>query len=137
MMLDHNEYLNYALPNNWCAEEDRDNLLLYNPTGNGAITISFFNVLNTKETLDEQISILAKRFIDQNNINLHSPLILFNKECKTILYGTGATSDGWFIKLWVVAKHSKIVFATYQSERKSVEVKICDSIIDSFQFKTE
>ena len=80
------------------------------------------------------MSILAKRFIDQNNINLHSPLILFNRDGKRILYGTGATSDGWFIKLKVAAKHPKIVFATYQSERKSIEVKVCDSIIDSFQF---
>ena len=43
MTLNHNEYLNYTLPNNWCAEEDIDNLLLYNPSGNGAITTSFFN----------------------------------------------------------------------------------------------
>ncbi|MBO5906566.1 MAG: hypothetical protein J6Q85_00235 [Clostridia bacterium] len=134
MMLNHNEYLNYTLPNNWCAEEDVDNLLLYNPGGKGAITTSFFNVLNAKESLDEQISILAKRFIDQNNINLHSHLILLNRDGNTILYGTGTTPDGWFIKLWVVAKHPKIVFATYQSERKSSEVKVCDSIIDSFQF---
>lgn len=42
MTLNHNEYLNYTLPNNWCAEEDIDNLLLYNPSGNGAITTSFF-----------------------------------------------------------------------------------------------
>ena len=134
MTLNHNEYLNHTLPNNWCAEEDIDNLLLYNPSGNGAITTSFFNVLKTKESLDEQMSILVKRFIDQKNINLHSPLILFNRDGKAILYGTGTTSDGWFIKLWVVAKYPKIVFATYQSERKSAEVKVCDSIIDSFQF---
>lgn len=134
MIFNHNEYLNYTLPNNWCAEEDMDNLILYNPIGNGAITTSFFNVLNTQESLDEQISILAKRFIDQNDINLHSPLILFNREGKTILCGTGTTSDGWFIKLWLVAKYPKIVFATYQSEQKSNEVRICDSIIDSFQF---
>ena len=134
MTLNHNEYLNYTLPNNWCAEEDIDNLLLYNPSGNGAITTSFFNVLKTKESLDEQMSILAKRFIDQNNINLHSPLILFNRDGKTILYGTGTTSDSWFIKLCVVAKHPKIVFATYQSALISTEVKRCDSIVDSFQF---
>lgn len=134
MMRNHNGYLNYVLPNNWCAEEDVDNLLPYNPRGNGAITISFGGVLSTKESLDEQISIMAKRFIDKNDINLHSSLVLFNKDGKTILYGTGTTSDGWFIKLWVVAKPPKIVFATYQSERKSTEVKVCDSIIDSFQF---
>ena len=134
MIFYHNEYLNYALPNNWCAEEDIDNLLLYNPKGKGAITISFFTVLNTKESLDEQMSILAKRFIEQNNINLQSPLILSNRDGKTILYGTGTTFDDWFIKLWVIAKHPKMVFASYQSEKKSAEVKTCDSIIDSFQF---
>lgn len=134
MMLNHNEYLDYMLPNSWCAEEDTDNLFLYNPDGNGAITISFFSVLKTNEFLDEQMSILAKRFVDKNSINLHSPLVLFNRDGKTILYGIGTTLDGWFIKLWVVAKHPKIVFATYQSERKSDEVKVCDSIIDSFRF---
>ena len=40
--------------------------------------------------------------------------------------------DGF--KLWAVAKQPKIVFATYQSDRKTDEVKICDSIIDSFKF---
>ena len=133
-MLNHNEYLNYSLPNNWCAEEKVDSLLLYNPNGNGAITTSFYNVLNTKESLDEQVSIMAKKFIEQNNINLHMPLILFNRDGKIILYGTGSTSDSCFIKLWIIAKHPKIVFATYQSERRSAEVKVCDSIIDSFQF---
>ena len=89
MMFNHNEYLNFELPNNWCAEEDLDNLLLYNPRGQGAITVSFFNVLNTEESIDEQISILAKKFIDQNNIKINSALILLNKKDKTILYGTG------------------------------------------------
>lgn len=134
MMLNQFDCFNYELPANWCAEEDADNLLWYNPNGNGAITVSIFNVLNTKETLDEQVSILAKRFIDQNRIMLHSSLILYNRASKTILYGTGTTSDSWFIKLWVIAKEPRIVFATYLSERKSAEVKTCDLIIDSIQF---
>lgn len=134
MIHNHNRYLNYMLPDSWCAEEDVDNLLLYDPNGDGAMTISFFSVLNTKETLNEQISILAKNFIDKNNIAMHAPMILFNKDGKTILHGTGTTPDDWFIKLWVVARTPKIVFATYQSERKSSEVKMCDSIIDSFRF---
>ncbi|MBR3597033.1 MAG: hypothetical protein IKL47_08690 [Clostridia bacterium] len=133
-MLNHNGYFNYELPDNWCVEEDVDNLILYNPNGNGAITMSFFNVLNTAESLDEQVSILAKKFIDQNNINMQAPLILFDREDKKILYGFGTTSDNWFIKLWVVAKTPKIVFATYQSERKNKEVKMCDLIIDSIRF---
>lgn len=134
MMFNHREYLNYELPNNWCAEENEDCLLLYNPDGNGAITVSFFNMLNASKSVDEQVSILAKKFVDQNNIVLQSPLILTEKKGKTTLYGTGITLDGWFIKIWVVAKHPKIAFATYQSEQKNKEVKICDSIIDSIQF---
>lgn len=70
----------------------------------------------------------------KNNIKMHSPLILLTKEGKTVLSGTGTESDGWFIKLWVVAKYPKIVFATYLSERKNREVKICDSIIESMKF---
>ncbi len=134
MILNYNKYLNYELPNDWCAELDSENLLLYNPNGNGAITISFFNIINLEKSLDGQISILAKNFIVQNNIKLHSPFILFNRNGKAILYGIGTTRDNWFIKLWIVAKTPKIVFATYQSAQKSKEVKICDSIIDSFQF---
>lgn len=134
MVFNHNGYLNYMLPNNWCAEENENNLILYNPNGNGAIITSFFSALDKKEFLDEQISILAGNFIEQNHIKLSSPPILFNRDSKTILYGTGTTSDDWFVKLWIVAKHPKIVLASYQSERNSDEVKKCDSIIESFQF---
>lgn len=134
MIFFHNEYLKCELPDKWCAEENADNLLLYHPNGSGAITLSFLNVLNTESCLDEQVSILAKRFIDRNNIKLNSSFILLNKEGKTILYGSGTTLDSWFIKLWVVAKYPKIIFATYESEKKDKEIKICDTIIDSIQF---
>lgn len=135
MIFNHQNYLNYELPNDWCAEEAEENLLIYNPKGEGAITISFFNILEMKETLDEHISIMAKQFIDQNGITLHTPLILYGtKEFKMTLYGTGTTSDNWFIKLWVVAKYPKIVFATYQCEKKTSEVKKCDAIISSMNF---
>lgn len=135
MLLNHNEYMNYELPPNWCAEEDEDNLTLYNPAGKGAMVLSFLSVLTASASLDGQVSITAKRFIDKNNIKLHSPFILYNaEEGKTILCGTGTTSDGWFIKIWTVAKYPKIVFATYQSRRKNKEVKICDTIIDSIRF---
>ena len=131
----HKDYLKYDLPNNWCAEEIKENLYIYNPDGVGAITVSFFNILEIQKTLDEHISILAKRFIDQNGIKLDGPLILCGtKETKTMLYGTGKTSDNWFIKLWIVAKYPKIVFATYQSENKTSDLEKCDAIINSMKF---
>lgn len=135
MIFSHNDYLTYELPNGWCSEEEEENLLIYDPNGEGAISISFFNILEMKETLDEHISIMSKKFIDQNRIKLHAPLILYGtKGGKTTLYGTGITSDNWFIKLWIVAKYPKIVFATYQCEKKTPEVKKCDAIINSMEF---
>ena len=125
MMMNHNEYLNYELPDNWQAEENADNLLLYDPNGEGAITISFYSILDAEQSLVERVSVMAKRMIDQQHIKLNSHLIMLNREGKTILYGEGTTPDHWYIKLWFVAQSRKIVFATYFSERKNFEVKIC------------
>lgn len=133
-MIKHNGYLDYELPNNWIAEEDSENIIIYDPKGNGAMTISFFNVFNVAESLDEEMSILAKKFIDKNSIDTHSPLILLKKDDKTMLRGAGTTEDGWYIKIWIVAKYPKIVFVTYQSEKSNKEVKICNMIVDSFKF---
>jgi len=51
-----------------------------------------------------------------------------------VLYGIGNTPDQWFIKLWVIAHFPKVVFATYQSEKKTSELKKVDQIISSFTF---
>lgn len=44
----HNGYLKYKLPRKWAAEEEDDELLIYNPDGNGAIVLSFFNSMYPK-----------------------------------------------------------------------------------------
>ena len=134
MVLNHNEYLDYTIPDSWCAEEDAENLYIYDPDGNGAITVSFYSVLVGKESVEEQMKLLAKGFISRDNIILHSPLVSCIRDGKRILHGTGIQDDHWFIKLWIVAHYPKIVVATYYSEEISDEVSVCDSIIDSFQF---
>lgn len=135
MIFSHKDYLTYELPNGWCSEEEEENLFIYNPNGEGTMTISFFNILEMSGTLDEHISIMAKKFINQNRITLHGPLIIYGtKETKLTLCGTGITHDNWFIKLWLIAKYPKIVFATYQCEKNTQEVKKCDSIINSMRF---
>lgn len=134
MTLTHNGYMKYSLPDNWRAEYDSDVLSVYDPCGKGAITMSFYTLLTGEKYVDEQISIMAKKFIDQNDVRLKDSFILLEKDGKAVLYGTGTTSDGWFIKIWVIAKCTKVVFATYASKRKSKEVKVCDLIMDSIQF---
>ncbi len=135
MNVNHSNYLKYEIPSNWVVEEDSDTTLICDNNGEGSTTISFYTVMELQKSLDEHISIMAKKFIENNNIKLHNPLILDGtKKSKTVLYGTGTTSDNWFVKIWIVAKLPKIVFATYQSEKKTSEVKKVDRIIDSFQF---
>ena len=63
MILKHGDCLSYELPKNWTAEEDDDTLLIYNPDGNGSVTVSFFNILDSSVFLDEYVSIFAKEFI--------------------------------------------------------------------------
>ena len=78
---------------------------------------------------------MAKKFIDQNKIKLHNPLIIYGTdETKITLFGSGVEPDNWFVKLWIVAKYPKIVFATYNCEKITREVKEYDAIINSMKF---
>ena len=121
----HDDYLKYEIPSDWCAEENEDTLLIYDPDGEGAIVTSFFSLMDADVLLEERICIMAKEFIDNNLIKLKEPLILMNSSCgKVILRGTGRTSD----------ENPKIVFSTYQAAKKTKELDVCDSIIDSMVF---
>ena len=42
--------------------------------------------------------------------------------------------DRWLIKLWVIAKYPEVVFATYQSEKETDELKKIDKVVSSFTF---
>lgn len=135
MIISHDDYLTYELPNGWCAEENEENLIIYDPNGEGALTVSFFTAFMPTETLDRYLSIMAKKFIDQNKIKLHNPLIIYGTdETKITLFGSGVEPDNWFVKLWIVAKYPKIVFATYNCEKITREVKEYDAIINSMKF---
>ena len=85
--------------------------------------------------MDEHISIIAKRFLDENQVKLKHALILDGtQKGKTVLYGTGMLPDRWFIKLWVIAKYPEVVFATYQSEKETAELKKIDKVVSSLVF---
>lgn len=64
----HDDYLKYEIPSDWCAEENEDTLLIYDPDGEGAIVTSFFSLMDADVLLEERICIMAKEFIDNNLI---------------------------------------------------------------------
>ncbi len=131
----HNGYLEYEIPDKWMVEEDSDTTSIFSNDGNGALTLSYFSIFEMQGTLDEHISIMAKKFIDTNHIKLNHALILIGaQDEKRVLYGAGSLPDRWFIKLWVIAKFPRVVFATYQSEKKTSELKQIDRIVSSFKF---
>ena len=39
MIFSHDGYLTYELPNDWCSEEEKENLLIYDPNGEGEIPV--------------------------------------------------------------------------------------------------
>ena len=129
----HNGYLTYELPDHWEIEEVDGSITLYDPDGEGAITMSFFNVFPSAGSIEERLAVLASNFIRENKIKMDMPLMVHTrKDGNTHLWGTGKDQEGFFLKIWGVAKRPKMVFATYFSEQKTDEVAICDSIIDSF-----
>ena len=132
--LNHNGYLDYEIPLHWIAEEDSDTLAVYDPDGEGAMTASFYNMLADR-SIDEQITVMAKKFTEQNAITVDKSMFFIHGGAeKTVLHATGITQDKWFVKLWVVAKKPKIVMITYQSQKKTKEIEICDAIVESMHF---
>ena len=134
-MLIHNKYLSYALPHKWCSEENGDELFIYDPEGQGALVLSFFNFVTEPKSLSEELYMFSNSFVSQNDIILNAPFESLNQGEKTVLCGQGLTADQWFIRIWLVATWPKIILATYQSEQENEEIKICNSIIESFQIK--
>ena len=131
----YNNYLKFKIPLGWCTEENEDTLLIYKPDGEGAIVTSFLSLLDADTSLEEKMCIMAKKFIDKNNIKLNEPLILANTQYKkVVLRGTGKTSDGWFIGIWLIAKQPKVVIASYQAAKRTKEFEVCNSIIESMEF---
>lgn len=125
----------FEIPKDWCAEEDGDNLAIYHPNGNGAMTVSFYNVINIEYSIIEQMSIMIKKFTDQNKIAIRGPLVTFRKDENQLLVGSGIAYDGWYVKMWAVAKYPKIALVSYQSEIETNEVITCDAIIKSMGWK--
>lgn len=126
--------MDYEIPLHWIAEEDSDTLTVYDPDGEGAITASFYNMLADR-SIDEQITVMAKKFTEQNAITVDkSMFFIHGGEEKTVLCAAGITQDKWFVKLWVAAKKPKIVMITYHSQKKTKEIEICDAIVESIHF---
>lgn len=126
--------MDYEIPLHWIAEEDSDTLTVCDPDGEGAITASFYNMLADR-SIDEQITVMAKKFTEQNAITVDkSMFFIHGGEEKTVLCAAGITQDKWFVKLWVAAKKPKIVMITYHSQKKTKEIEICDAIVESIHF---
>ena len=135
MIVKLRNYLMCELPDGWTAEENSGVTSIYRADGDGALTLSYHSIAEMQGILDAHISIMAKRFLDENHIKLKHALILDGtQKGKTVLYGAGTLPDSWFIKLWVIAKYPEVVFATYQSEKETAELKKIDKIISSFTF---
>lgn len=128
-------YLIYNVPRSWCVQ-DEDVLTLFDPNGTGAMTVSFYNTMGAKEDLENQLRSMAQKYIGDNHIELKTPLIMQgSSKMKFELSGFGVAPDGWFTKFWFVAKHPRIVFATYHSQDGSDELEKYEKVVESFKIR--
>lgn len=129
------QHVCYELPDNWAIEESEGLLFLYDPNGKGAMTISLLRFTTAQNNLSEQLNLTAHSFVNQNKIHLKREFCQkIRKDGTWIQTAPGETVDGDFIQIWLVAKGEHAVLASYQSEKKNHEVKICDSILTSLIF---
>ena len=79
MIINHDNYLKYEIPDDWIIEDKETLTSIYSNEGEGALTLSYFSILEMQETLDEHISIMAKKFIDVNHVKM-----CIRDRCKTL-----------------------------------------------------
>ena len=132
--MDWRNNLKYNLPEQWVAEENGDNLFIYNPDGEGAITISAYNMINMNAPQIETVLNLFQDFVAKNGISLDTPTaISYYVDSKLITTGIGRSCDQWFIKIWCICQYYKILLATYLAEKATEEITLCDQLICSME----
>jgi hypothetical protein len=136
MKVKHGDYLSFDIPPKWVVDENDDSTSVYSSQGEGAITLSYYSVVSLQSSLEEHISIMAKKFIENNGITINRSFVLdTTQKDKIVLHGNGTTSDNSFISLWIVTKLPRIVLATYLYQTKTTEIKIAEKIVDSIKFR--
>ena len=85
MIISHDDYLTYELLNGWCAEENEGNLIIYDPNGEGALTVSFFTAFMPTGTLDRYLSIMQKNLLIKIKSNFII-LLLFTVQTRQKLH---------------------------------------------------
>ncbi len=128
-------WFTYKLPRKWRVQQEEDNLLMFNPNGEGALVLSFFKVTVPLECLQQKMEDMAERFIDQNNIKSETLPEFFDFGEKRVLCRSGEEPDGYFVKIWIVSNGLKAIVATYHSEEENAEVKLCNAFIESIFFR--
>jgi hypothetical protein len=135
MNINNDDNLSFVIPNNWEYEDNNDSISIYDPEGVGAITISTYSILKIDCSLAEYISQMAVKFINENKIKIDGNFIVDTTNPNYyILNGKGIDTEGWFVKLWIMAKELKIFVITYHSQKKSAsELKTVNQIIESIK----
>ena len=135
MKIFHKDFLEFEIPDGWKVDENETVSIYNEENGDGAITFSFYNVLGDSRPLYQIVSVMKKKYVEENNISVPKiSLIKEDDSHKLETFDEGTTHDGWFFKMYVVAKYPRIVFATYYSENRTQEIGVIDRIIKSMKF---
>ncbi len=137
-MLYEDKDLTFKVPDDWIVEDEDGVRSIFNEDGEGAITMSFYRIIKLEESIEKHIENMALKYVEDIDIKTEKniELVTSSKEKSTVCM-QGKTFDGWFLKLWVVAKFPTAIVITYWSEEETEEINTVDEIVESFKFKKE
>ena len=133
MLIKHKGFIEYELPDGWESEIDGENLIIYDPDGEGAMVMSFYRAAD-KMPIENRIYKMAEHFVEHSHIKLLSEFSESNDGHKKFsVCCEGIDDNNWYTKLWIIAKYPRIVVASYNNKGKSNEVATYDEIVKSMK----
>lgn len=134
----HEDYLTYKVPCDWIIDDTNENgaIVIYNENGEGALTISFYTIIEDYSSPIQFIQEKLSRFAKNNNIILE-PIqrVHMHKDGKYSAWGDGTDDENWHVRAWVVLKEHRFLVATYYYQKNTKDFDEATEIVESMSFE--
>lgn len=133
MLIRHKGFVEYELPDGWESEVNGENVIIYDPDGEGSMVMSFYRSTGDMP-IEKRIYKMAQSFVEQIMIKQLSDFSESNDNRRVFrVCCEGIDANNWYIKLYIIAKSPRIVVATYNNKIKNHEIETYNEIVKSMK----
>ena len=133
MLIRHKGFVEYELPDGWESEVNGENVIIYDPNGEGAMVMSFYRSTGDIP-IEKRIYKMAQSFVEQIMIKQLSDFSESNDNRRVFrVCCEGIDANNLYIKLYIIAKSPRIVVATYNNKIKNHEIETYNEIVKSMK----